>query len=282
MSEDRVERRVVITGIGAVTSIGIGVAEFLSGLREGRIGAKPISSFDTTGFEYANACEVTRFEPADCIEKLDPAGLGRASQFSVAAARMAVRDAGRPVADLRERRVLVSVGTTNGEARDFDRLSQLHIRDGRLDPNIARRTGAARLTSGIVRELGLTEVEAVTIPTACAAGNYAVGYGLDALRAGDVDVALCGGADALCRKTFAGFYRLGTIAPEVCRPFDADRRGILTGEGAGLLRAQPGSPGGPARGAEQRARLRREQRGARPRPSRGTGRGAGVSGGKHR
>ncbi|WP_203935344.1 beta-ketoacyl-[acyl-carrier-protein] synthase family protein, partial [Virgisporangium ochraceum] len=85
------------------------------------------------------------------------------------------------------------------------------------------------------QELGLSDVEAVTIPTACAAGNYAIGYGFDAVRSGEVDFALCGGADAMCRKTFAGFYRLGTIAPDLVRPFDADRKGILTGEGAGVL-----------------------------------------------
>jgi 3-oxoacyl-[acyl-carrier-protein] synthase II len=89
-----------------------------------------------------------------------------------------------------------------------------------------------------VRELALSNVEAVTIPTACAAGNYAIGHGFDAIRTGDVDVALCGGADAVCRKTFTGFYRFGTIAPQVCQPFDRDRKGILTGEGAGVLQLE--------------------------------------------
>ncbi|MEV4015091.1 beta-ketoacyl-[acyl-carrier-protein] synthase family protein [Nonomuraea angiospora] len=230
-------RRVVITGIGAITSIGIGVREFLSGLREGRSGVKSITAFDTTGFEYANACEITDFDPAALIDRLDPAELGRASQLSVAAAGMAVRDAGLPLDELRSRRALVSVGTTNGEGRDFDSLTRQGLDLGlhRLNPALSGRVGAGRLSSGIARELGLTDVEAVTLPTACAAGNYAIGYGFDAVRSGDVDVALCGGADALDRKTFAGFYRLGTIAPEVCQPFDRGRKGILTGEGAGIL-----------------------------------------------
>ncbi|NJP96340.1 beta-ketoacyl-[acyl-carrier-protein] synthase family protein [Nonomuraea sp. FMUSA5-5] len=227
-------RRVVITGIGAISSIGIGVDDFRSGLREGRSGVKSITAFDTTGFEYANACEITDFDPAALIGRLDPAGLGRASQLSVAAAGMAVRDAGLPPEELRARRALVSVGTTNGEGRDFDTLTRQGI-DGSLDPALSARVGAGRLSSSIARELGLTDVEAVTLPTACAAGNYAIGYGFDAVQSGDVDVALCGGADALDRKTFAGFYRLGTIAPEMCQPFDRSRRGILTGEGAGIL-----------------------------------------------
>jgi 3-oxoacyl-[acyl-carrier-protein] synthase II len=230
-------RRVVITGIGVVSSIGIGVADFLDGLRTGRSAAGPITSFDTTGFEYANACEVRDFDPHAAIEQTDVQTLGRTSQFAVSAARLAVTDAGLPVEQLRARRSVVSVGTTNGEGRDFDDLAAQQLAHGpeNLDPRVAGRVNAGRLSVSIAAEFRLTDVEAISIPTACAAGNYAIGYGFDALRAGDVDVALCGGADSLDRKTFAGFYRLGTIAPEVCQPFDVDRKGILTGEGAAVL-----------------------------------------------
>lgn len=230
-------RRVVITGLGVITSIGTGVEAFASGLREGRSGVKAITAFDTAGFAHAQGCEVDDFEPEAWIQRLDPAELGRASQFSVAAARMAVADAGLTEEDVRARRCLVSVGTTDGESRDLDELVEAGLRDGpeSYDPVRARRVSAGRLSAGIVRELALEDVEAVTIPTACAAGNYAVGSGYDALSSGDVDIAVCGGADAMCRKTFTGFYRLGTIAPELCRPFDRDREGILTGEGAGIL-----------------------------------------------
>ncbi|MEU4742915.1 beta-ketoacyl-[acyl-carrier-protein] synthase family protein [Actinosynnema sp. NPDC023658] len=230
-------RRVVITGLGVVTSIGIGVTEFLAGLREGRSGIKPITSFDTTGFSHANGAEVTDFDPAAWLERVDPDELGRAGQFSAAAARMAVADAGMTLDELRGRRSLVSVGTTDAESRDLDNLvaQQIEHGPGSWDPVVARRSTAGRLSSSIVRELALTDVEAVTIPTACAAGNYAIGNGFDAIREGELDVALVGGADAVCRKTFTGFYRLGTIAPEVCAPFDKDRKGIITGEGGGIL-----------------------------------------------
>ncbi|MFI6206329.1 beta-ketoacyl-[acyl-carrier-protein] synthase family protein [Streptomyces sp. NPDC051041] len=236
-SERRRPHRVVVTGLGTVTSIGTGAAEFLSGLRTGRSGVKPITSFDTTGYAYANGCEIDGFDPAEWIENIDPKELGRAGQFSVAAARMAVSDAGMGLDELRSRRVLVSVGTTDGESHDLDGLMAAQLASGpeQLDPVVARRSAAGLLSSSIVRELELRDVEAVTIPTACAAGNYAIGSGFDAIRSGEADVALSGGADAVCRKTFTGFYRLGTIAPEVCQPFDADRRGILTGEGAGIL-----------------------------------------------
>ncbi|MFE4966419.1 beta-ketoacyl-[acyl-carrier-protein] synthase family protein [Streptomyces sp. NPDC056660] len=234
---DQWPRQVVITGLGLVTSIGLGAEEFLAGLRAGRSGAKPITAFDTSGFAHSYGCEVADFDPAQWIRTFKPEELGRATQFSVAAANMAVADAGIGAEELRGRRTMVSVGTTDAESRDLDLLvgEQLDKGPEHLTPGIARRAHASRLSTSIVRELGLTDVEALTIPTACAAGNYAIGSGYDAIRAGDVDVALCGGADAVCRKTFAGFYRLGTIAPEVCQPFDRDRKGILTGEGAGIL-----------------------------------------------
>jgi 3-oxoacyl-[acyl-carrier-protein] synthase II len=230
-------RRVVITGLGVVSSIGTGSAEFLAGLRGGRSGVRPITRFDTTGFAHTNGCEVPDFEPERWIRRHDPEDLGRATQFAVAAARMAVEESGWDVEDLRGRRGLVSIGTTDGESADLDRLVEMELRDGPagMDPRIVSRVSPARLSVAVAQEFGLTDVEATTIGTACSAGNYTVAHGLDAVRSGEVDFALCGGADAMCRKTFVGFYRLGTIAPEHCQPFDVNRKGILTGEGAGVV-----------------------------------------------
>jgi 3-oxoacyl-[acyl-carrier-protein] synthase II len=229
--------RVVVTGVGVVSSLGIGADAFLEGLREGRSGARPISVFDTEGFAHSIGCEVVGFDPDIWIKELSVDDLGRASQFSVAATRMAIQDSDLDLAELREKSGLIAIGTTDGESYDLDHLVETEVRSGPedLDPVVARRVPAGRLAAAVGQELGLFDIEAITIPTACAAGNYAIGYGFDAVRTGEVDFALCGGADAMCRKTFAGFYRVGTIAPEVCQPFDVDRKGILTGEGAGIL-----------------------------------------------
>jgi 3-oxoacyl-[acyl-carrier-protein] synthase II len=229
------DRRVVITGLGAITPIGVGAEEFAAGLRAGRSGAQPISAFDTGGFEHTIGCEVVGFDPASWLVTLDPAELGRVSRFSASAARMAVADAGLTDADLRGRHGLIAIGTTYGESGDIDRLVGQEVADGGTDPAIARRVNASRLSVTVAHELGLADVEAVTIPTACAAGNYAVGYGFDAIRDGTAEFALCGGADAMCRMSFAAFYRLGAMAPERCQPFDKNRRGMLTGEGGGVL-----------------------------------------------
>ncbi|MGW1295046.1 beta-ketoacyl-[acyl-carrier-protein] synthase family protein [Streptomyces sp. NPDC002533] len=230
-------RRVVLTGFGVISSIGIGAAEFTESLRKGRSGVSPISVFDVEGFAHGNGCEVKGFEPEQWITRTPVQELGRASRFAVAAARMAVQDAGLDPEVLAGQRGLVSVGTTDGESFELDQLVAAELADGpeNMDPEIVRRVSAARLSTTIAQELGLSDIEAPTIATACSAGNYAIGYGFDAVSSGEVDFALCGGADAMCRKTFTGFYRLGTIAPEFCQPFDADRKGILTGEGAGVL-----------------------------------------------
>ncbi|MCX4238797.1 MULTISPECIES: beta-ketoacyl-[acyl-carrier-protein] synthase family protein [Streptomyces] len=230
-------QRVVITGLGVFSSIGTGVAEFTEGLRTGRSNVAPITAFDTSGFEYANGAEVAGFEPEKWIHHSPVKELGRATQFSVAAARMAVEDAGLADEDLRGLRGQISIGTTDGESRDADTLVAQRVAGDpqRVDRALARRLGVNGLSAAVAREFSLTDVEALTLGTACSAGNYSVGNGFDAIRVGDADFALCGGADAICLKNFVSFYRLGTVAPDVCRPFDKDRRGLINSEGAGVV-----------------------------------------------
>jgi 3-oxoacyl-[acyl-carrier-protein] synthase II len=215
--------------------MGRGIDTFLDGLRTGRNCARPISAFDTTGFSHANGCEV----PDDAAPgpQADPA-LGRSAAFAVDAAGLALADAGLVPEDLAEYPCAVAVGTTDGESRDLDDLVAQQVAAGdaaAMSAVIAARVQPLRLSAAVARAFGLERAEVLTLQTACAAGNYAIGYGFDAIRTGEVDVALTGGADALCRKTFTGFYRLGTIAPDVCRPFDRYREGILTGEGGAIL-----------------------------------------------
>ena len=230
-------RRVVITGCGVVSSIGTGVDEFKNALRAGHSNVRPISVFDTTGFAHNNGCEVVGFEPERWIHNVDIASIGRASRFSTAAARLAVSDSELDLDVLRGARCVVSVGTTDGESHELDGMVSIEVSGGpeSMSPRLARRTSAGRLSTSIARELGLSNVEAGCVATACSAGNYAIGHSFDAIRLGEADFALCGGADAVCRKTFTSFYRLRSIAPDHCRPFDKGRMGILTGEGAGIL-----------------------------------------------
>ena len=230
-------RRVVVTGIGVVSSIGTGRDDFAAALRVGRDGRAQLTSFDTTGYAHSYGCPVPGFEPSRWLRRVPPDELSRAAQFAAATGRMATADAALAEADLRAVRCQVSVGTTEGGSCELDLITEVGLAAGpeEIDPAMVRRVPAAALATAVARELGLTDVSASTIATACSAGNYAIGDGFDAVRYGDAEIALCGGSDAISRKTFNVFYRLGLIAPDRCRPFDAGRQGILTGEGAGML-----------------------------------------------
>lgn len=230
-------RRVVITGLGVVSPIGTGAAQFAAALRAGTSGRAPLTAFDTTGYAHSYGCPVPSFDPSRWLRRVPPRELGRAAQFAASAGRMAMADAGLTEADLGAVRCHVCVGTTEGGAFELDQLTEAGLADGqdRLDPALVRQIPAQSLSVAVARELALTDAEVSTIGTACAAGNYAVGDGFDAVATSEAEFALCGGADAIARKTFTTFYRLGLIAPDHCRPFDSGRRGILTGEGAGIV-----------------------------------------------
>ena len=231
------QRRVVVTGLGVLSSIGTGAADFAAALRAGRDGRAPLTAFDTTGYAHSYGCPVTDFDPARWLRRVNPQDLSRAAQFSAAASRMAMTDAGLTSEDLQQVHCHVAIGTTEGGGHELDQLTAAELAHGpeHHDRNLIEKTSTAALSTSVARELALTDVMASTIATACAAGNYAIGDAFDAIRDGEAEIALSGGADAVARKTFTVFYRLGLIAPDHCRPFDAGRRGILTAEGAGIL-----------------------------------------------
>lgn len=228
--------RTVITGIGPVSSIGIGAAAFESGLRAGHCGIAPITSFDTTGFPRILAGEVPGFDPGSILRRIDPREWGRSSLFAAAAARLAARDAGLQWDRLDLDRVAVVIGTTSGEAKVTELYGQ-HLAEGGFDtvpPEIARDLPADRLAAAVSAELD-ARGESMTIATACSASNYALGYAYDLITNGEADIVFSGGADSVCRWAHAGFLRLGAVADEACAPFDRDRAGMVTAEGGSVL-----------------------------------------------
>ncbi|BBA96681.1 putative beta-ketoacyl synthase [Actinacidiphila reveromycinica] len=239
-------RRVVVTGIGPISEIGVGVTSFTQGLRDGRSGVGPITSFDTTGFERVVAGEVRDFRPQDILRRLSPDDWGRSSLFAAAAARLAFQDAGIDPAGTRAAAV---VGTTTGELLPLVGITETWQRDGLGVPDraAAGKLPTSRLGLAVAAELGLRG-EAVTLGTACAAGNYALGHAYDLITLGEADVAVAGGADSVNRFLHAGFHRLGALTTDRCSPFDKDRSGILTAEG-GVALVLESLEGARARGA---------------------------------
>lgn len=228
--------RVAVTGLGPVSSIGVGVSAFADALQAGRSGISRITSFDPVGFPHQNAGEVKDFDPADHLRRLDPAKWGRSSQFAASAARLAVEDAGLDLEKIDPARAHVVIGTTSGESQVAEALTVQLVSGGfaAQDPALVSQLPANRLANAVSEELGL-QGESLTIATACSASNYAIGYGYDLLVTGEADVVLTGGADSVCRWAHAGFFRLGALTGTACSPFDRDRSGILTGEGGAVL-----------------------------------------------
>jgi 3-oxoacyl-[acyl-carrier-protein] synthase II len=228
--------RVAVTGLGTVTALGIGREPFWRNLLSGHSGVGPVESFDTRAFKVHRGAEIKGFRGEEYVLNLDPPRLGRTSQFAIAAARLALADAGMAEPSWDPERVGVALGTTSGEPRIVERLDDCYLRGelGNVGPEFIDLYPCHVLAAHVAAELEVAGVNTV-LPAACAAGNYAVAYAYDALRAGQADVMLAGGADSFSRITYTGFARLGAVAPDICRPFDRNRKGMIPGEGAAVL-----------------------------------------------
>jgi 3-oxoacyl-[acyl-carrier-protein] synthase II len=232
--------RVAVTGIGVVTPIGCGREAWWKALLAGVSGIGRVESFDTSAYPVHIGGEVRGFDGAQYLRRLDPATTGRASQFAAAAARLALDDAGVDLEKVNRKRVGVSMGTTSGEPLYVEQYNNIRKAEGEaaIPGDILPRYPCHVIPAHLSIEFGL-HGPCMMIPTACAAGNYAIGYGSDLLRTGRADMVIAGGADAFSRITYMGFARLGAIAPERCQPFDKNRKGMVPGEGAAILVLEP-------------------------------------------
>lgn len=225
-----------VTGVGVVSSIGLGRDAFFRALEAGTSGISPVSSFDAAplGREYAG--EVKNFDPRDHLTSGEQGRVGRCSAMALAAARMALADARLGERALAGPRTSVVLGTTMGEAQILAELDRQWIVDGpqAVTRAMIPRYGSTLLPIHVARAIGAQGM-VLTLPAACAAGNYAIGFAVDLIRAGRADVVVTGAAELLQELQFSGFVRLAAMAQERCQPFDLNRQGLLLGEGAGLL-----------------------------------------------
>jgi 3-oxoacyl-[acyl-carrier-protein] synthase II len=231
-----VSSRVFVTGVGVVSSIGLGRDAFFRALESGVSGISPVASFDATPLGREKAGEVKDFDPRDHLTQGEQRRMGRCSAMALAAARMAMVDAGLDPSHLAGPRTAVVLGTTMGEAQILAELDHEWILGGQkaISRAMISRYGSTLLPIHVARAIGATGM-VLTLPAACAAGNYAIGFASDLIRAGRADVVITGAAELLQELQFSGFVRLAAMAPEKCQPFDLNRQGLLLGEGAGLL-----------------------------------------------
>lgn len=228
--------RVVVTGVGVVTSIGIGKEQFWRNLCKGKSGIRKVTLFDTSRFERHYAGEIAGFNPGRFMPVKAVPFFGRASQFAIAATRLALDDAGVEMDSLKAARGGVILGVTIPGSTVVDRCTQTVV-SGK-GTTVLVRDVLNCYTPSVAHDVGyfynVSPVN-VLVPNACAAGNFSIGYACDLLRNGEIDIAIAGGAESLSRIAFQGFHSMRAMAPRACAPFDKNRKGMLLGEGAGLL-----------------------------------------------
>ncbi|HON10142.1 MAG TPA: beta-ketoacyl-[acyl-carrier-protein] synthase family protein [Chitinispirillaceae bacterium] len=231
------ENRVVITGLGLVTPIGTGVKKFWQAALNGENGVRPLQIFDATEFRTKTGGEVLDFDASQYLSKEEIEEMGRSSQFAVAAAKMAIDDSGIDLSKENPFRIGISMGTTMGEPQILEKGVKIKYQTGdagQIPSNLPRQYPCASIPANIARVFGIKGPH-IMIPTACAAGNYAIGYAFDLIKRNKIDMAIVGGSDPFSGIAFTGFNRLLATTPDVCRPFDKNRAGMAVSEGSGVL-----------------------------------------------
>ncbi|MFZ2781277.1 MAG: beta-ketoacyl-ACP synthase II [Rectinemataceae bacterium] len=244
------ERKIAVTGLGVVSPVGNDTASFWNSLVEGKSGVGPVTRFDASGLDSRIAAEVKGFDPELWMDRREARKMALFSQYAVAAAVQAWRDAGLEddgtvePGGYAKNRIGVVLGNGIGGIDIFQDSYAKLLQSGpdRIPPMTVPLMIANEAAGNVAIRFGITG-PAYTQVTACASGTDAIGQALDLLRAGRIDVALAGGTEAaITIFAMSGFCRLKALSTgyndnpqKASRPFDKDRDGFVLGEGSGVL-----------------------------------------------
>lgn len=235
-------RRVVITGMGAITPIGNSVEEFWNGIKEGKTGFGPITYFDTADYRCKLAAEVKDFDPAQYMDKKSARRMEQFCQFAVAAAGQAISDAGLDMEQEDPYMVGCSVGSGIGSLqameREYDRLKEKG--PGRVGPMLVPLMISNMAAGNVSIAYGL-KGKSLNVVTACATGTHSIGEAYRTIQYGDADVMVAGGTESSITPIgIAGFSALTALSfsedpQRASIPFDKDRNGFVMGEGSAVV-----------------------------------------------
>ena len=235
-------RRVVVTGMGAITPIGNSVEEFWSGIKEGKTGFGPITYFDTADYRCKLAAEVKDFDPTQYMDKKSARRMEQFCQFAVAAAGQAIADAGLIMEQEDPYMVGCSVGSGIGSLqameREYDRLKEKG--PGRVGPMLVPLMISNMAAGNVSIAYGL-KGKSLNVVTACATGTHSIGEAYRTIQYGDADVMIAGGTESSITPIgIAGFSALTALSfsedPERASiPFDKERNGFVMGEGSAIV-----------------------------------------------
>jgi 3-oxoacyl-[acyl-carrier-protein] synthase II len=237
------KKRVVITGMGVLSPIGIGKREFADSLREGKSGANPITAFDASNFSTKFCANVKNFVPENFIDKKKARRMARFTQMGFIAAKMAIEDSKLDLSKENLSRIGVITGTGIGGLEITEEEHSVVVEKGprRVSPFLIPMIITNMLPGEIAIEYGFTGPN-YAVSSACASANHAIGNALRLLRYGDADVIITGGAEAtITDLAVSGFNNIKALSTrnddiaKASRPFDLNRDGFVIGEGAGIL-----------------------------------------------
>ena len=236
------KRRVVVTGLGAVTPIGNDVESFWNGVKEGKVGIGPITRFDTTGYKATLAAELKDFVAKDRMDPRTARRIEPFSQYAVAAALEAVENSGLKMEEVDPYMVGVIIGSGVGslQATETNEKKLMEKGPSRVDPLLVPKM-ITNMAAGNVSIATGAKGKCTNVVTACATGTHCIGDAFRAIQYGDADVMLAGGTEgAVCPIGIAGFASLTALSTSedplrASIPFDKDRGGFVMGEGAGVV-----------------------------------------------
>jgi 3-oxoacyl-[acyl-carrier-protein] synthase II len=236
-------KRVVVTGLGAITPIGNNLQAYWEGLLSGRNGIAPITLFDASQHPCRIAGEVREFDPCEYMERKEAKRMDRFAQFAVAASKQVIADAKFVIDDLNADRVGVLIGTGIGGLKVLEDQQEIYLTKGpRKCSPFMIPTMIANMAAGLTAiHLGAKGPNCCTV-TACAAGSNAIGDAFRLIQRGYAEAMICGGTEAAVTPLgLAGFGSMKALSTRnedparASRPFDRDRDGFVMGEGAGIL-----------------------------------------------
>ncbi len=236
------EKRVVITGLGAITPIGKNTEETWKGIQEKKCGIDKITLFDATGYKTSLDAEVKDFNPLDYLDPKQAKRLDRSSQFALVAAREAFQDSGINEKNTNLEKVGVFVSSGIGGLKTIQEQCEInHVKgNNRVSPMFIPMAIANMPAGNIAIDLAL-KGESISIVTACASSTHAIGEAYKTIKYGSEDVVLAGGTEAsICSVGIAGFENMKALSQATDKnrasiPFDKERSGFVMGEGAGIL-----------------------------------------------
>lgn len=253
------KQRIVITGVGAITPIGIGAEESWQNALKGVSGFGPFTLLSPEGHTLQGLCEIKNFDPEQYMARKEVRRRDRAQQIAVAAAKEAIDHAGLEITDVNREQIGIFIGTGIGGATTLEQQAYISrdkgpMRSSPLGVTMIMPNGAGGMISLDHGVLG----PSATIATACAASNDAIGMALRMLQWGEVDIAITGGMESIMVSTTIGGFEVARATSQrdtnTPSPFDADRDGLVVGEGAGMMVLET-LAGAKARGATILAEL---------------------------